>query len=156
MRTPRNKKEFEDLFGTFEWRDLQNGSILIDRKWRSENIHMVELPWTNPNTKKPIIVWVHHKLVDVLERTADEAAKVPYLVTRVDSFVPRHRNWRPTGPLSVHSWGAAVDINPLVNMVGTAGDMPPEFVAAWERNGWCWGGRWRRPKDPMHFQYWKE
>ena len=52
---------------------------------------------------------------------------------------------------SNHAYGLAIDINALTNVLGTAGDMPAEVVAQWEREGGDWGGDWVRP-DPMHFE----
>jgi hypothetical protein len=62
------------------------------------------------------------------------------------------RSKRGLTKLSVHSWAAALDFNSATNRLGTKGDMDPKIVAAFERNGWRWGGRWERP-DAMHFQF---
>lgn len=64
-----------------------------------------------------------------------------------------------TGQPSMHSYGAAIDINvgvsdywlwrhgaPWLNRV------PDEIVAAFERHGFIWGGRWSH-YDTMHFEY---
>ena len=71
-------------------------------------------------------------------------------------------NCRPvagTGQTSMHSWGAAIDINPAYsdywrwNRSGTyANRIPAEVVAAFERHGFIWGGRWAHD-DTMHFEY---
>lgn len=58
--------------------------------------------------------------------------------------------------LSVHSWGAAVDLDPDRNARGIRhgvrhGMVPLEVVGAFEAEGWVWGGRFRTP-DCMHFQ----
>jgi hypothetical protein len=76
---------------------------------------------------------------------------------------------------SPHSWGVAVDINPLWNPYVKRGVVsPPEaapfavdreraarpgmllpgsaVVAAFERRGWSWGGRWRSLKDWQHVE----
>lgn len=76
------------------------------------------------------------------------------------------------GVWSNHAFGAAVDINPLVNpYVTTSRILPPEgaifadrsvevlggiypdgpVVAAFDAVGWGWGGRWRSGKDWQHF-----
>ena len=52
---------------------------------------------------------------------------------------------------SNHAFGLAVDVNALSNVMGTEGDIPPEVVEQWEREGGDWGGDWSRP-DPMHFE----
>ena len=68
-----------------------------------------------------------------------------------------------TDRMSMHSWGAAIDLNPAYSNYwrwsGSAdGDssyrnrVPPEIVAIFERHGFIWGGRWRH-FDTMHFEY---
>lgn len=54
--------------------------------------------------------------------------------------------------MSMHSFGAALDLNAETNKLGTIGDMDPGLVQVFEACGWTWGGRWKR-SDPMHFQY---
>ena len=56
--------------------------------------------------------------------------------------------------LSTHAFGAAIDIDPLHNAMGTKGRMPPWVVEIFEKQGFVWGGNWKRP-DPMHFEYTK-
>lgn len=84
-----------------------------------------------------------------------------YQVKSIGCFAPRRK--RVNGDLSVHSWGLAVDINPLTNPLaplpgpvapvgGHARDIPDSWVSVFEGLGWTWGGRFRRA-DPMHFQW---
>jgi hypothetical protein len=75
---------------------------------------------------------------------------------------------------SMHSWGRAVDVNPLVNpyvkgslVVPAAGvayldrtQAVPGMIrhgdaawSAWSAVGWRWGGDWTQLKDYMHFSY---
>ena len=58
--------------------------------------------------------------------------------------------------LSIHSWGAAIDLDPERNALGRryragAGMMPMAVVEIFAAEGWVWGGPWSRP-DAMHFQ----
>jgi hypothetical protein len=77
------------------------------------------------------------------------------------------------GKFSNHSWGRAIDINPLTNpyMKGEL-VLPPAgkafldrsraypgailahsfIVELFERHGWVWGGSWRDRKDYQHFE----
>lgn len=65
-----------------------------------------------------------------------------------------YRLMRGGNRLSMHSWGCAVDFDPARNGFG---DTTPNFarvpavLAAFEGEGWTWGGRWKKP-DGMHFQ----
>jgi hypothetical protein len=70
---------------------------------------------------------------------------------------------RDTGRLSMHSYGAAIDLNLrysnywLWESHGSASvpyrnAMPREIVDAFERHGFIWGGRWYH-YDTMHFEY---
>lgn len=67
-------------------------------------------------------------------------------------------NWRQkrsSDELSVHSFGAAFDLDPSHNAMGTDGRMPAWFVKIWtaktkDGDGWIWGGTFH---DPMHFQF---
>ena len=60
---------------------------------------------------------------------------------------------------SMHAWGAAIDLNTAFSDYwrwsrsgGYRNAIPPEIVAAFERHGFIWGGRWRH-FDTMHFEY---
>jgi hypothetical protein len=57
--------------------------------------------------------------------------------------------------LSVHSWGAAIDIDPERNGMGdNTPAMPIEVVEIFEAAGWVAGHRWKgRSQDSMHMQY---
>lgn len=76
-------------------------------------------------------------------------------------------NWRPiagTRRLSVHSYGAAIDINtefsnywqwdeqPSNGTVLYRNEIPMEVVEVFERHCFIWGGRWYH-YDTMHFEY---
>ncbi len=76
-------------------------------------------------------------------------------------------NCRPiagTDQTSMHSWGAAIDINTSFSDYwrwSRSGEdgfpayrnrIPPEIVDIFERHGFIWGGRWSH-FDTMHFEY---
>lgn len=74
------------------------------------------------------------------------------------------RNVARTGRLSVHSFGAAVDLNttfadywlwrrpPAGQPIAYRNRIPLGVVAAFERHCFIWGGRWYH-HDTMHFEY---
>jgi hypothetical protein len=53
--------------------------------------------------------------------------------------------------LSIHSWGAAIDLDPEGNPFGGKVTMPQVVVDAFAKEGWVWGGPWHT-HDGMHFQ----
>lgn len=66
--------------------------------------------------------------------------------------------------ISIHAFGAAIDINPIENdyFVGKNSDgrdkknpyyIPKEVIRIFEKNGWFWGGNFSICSDTMHFQY---
>lgn len=75
-----------------------------------------------------------------------------------------------TDRLSNHSFGKAIDINPVQNpYFGSDGEsLPPGYVydldakgvikdgdvvvEAFLKRGWTWGGHWETPKDYQHFE----
>ena len=97
---------------------------------------------------------------------------------RIAALVSRHPEWgavlRPLGGslawrriagttrLSMHSFGIALDLNPHLPYWRNGGDpeaiarrrggFPPEILAAFEAEGFIWGGKWAS-FDLMHFEY---
>lgn len=59
--------------------------------------------------------------------------------------------------LSLHAYGAAIDLAPALNPLGRFYDpsklmMPHQVVSIFERNGWFWGGNFKSRPDCQHFQ----
>jgi D-alanyl-D-alanine carboxypeptidase-like protein len=59
--------------------------------------------------------------------------------------------------LSLHAWGAAIDLDPEHNPLGVpwrtdAGMMPQEVIDIFTAENWKWGGRFHTRPDCMHFQ----
>jgi D-alanyl-D-alanine carboxypeptidase len=102
-----------------------------------------------------------------LERVRADLAKLPkrfrkYFVKLGGTF-----NWRniaKTKRLSVHSFGAAIDINTKYtdywiwsggkpgNVPRYKNKIPKEIVSIFEQHGFIWGGKWYH-YDTMHFEY---
>jgi len=83
------------------------------------------------------------------------AANLAWAPHRIDSFVPRKKNWSPTGNPSIHSYGLAVDFDPLQNGRGNHKPAIPQvvFLALWAM-GWNCGRFWRGVStDPMHIAW---
>ena len=67
------------------------------------------------------------------------------------------RNIGGSDQLSVHSFGAAIDLDPKNNARGlpykpNAGMMPQAVVEIFKAQGWKWGGNFSTTPDCMHFQ----
>ena len=62
---------------------------------------------------------------------------------------------RSTGGHSKHQYGLAVDVVPIVDSVAQWHDpvLWKKIGNAGERLGLRWGGRWRHPYDPGHFEW---
>lgn len=69
----------------------------------------------------------------------------------LDDWSYFNRSVRGEAYKSNHSFGIAIDVNALTNVLGTTGDMPEEVVSQWEIEGGAWGGSFSRT-DPMHFE----
>jgi hypothetical protein len=57
------------------------------------------------------------------------------------------------GQKSMHAYGAAIDINPSANPMGSTliTDLPPGIDVIAKQLGLGWGGTWSTKKDAMHF-----
>lgn len=64
-------------------------------------------------------------------------------------FVVRKKRGQSTP--SLHSWGAAIDVNAYENAFGARPKMSRAFVKCFTDAGLEWGGVWSKP-DGMHFQ----
>lgn len=53
--------------------------------------------------------------------------------------------------LSIHSWGAAIDLNAKDNPLGSFGKWSDSFIAIMEKHDICCGQSWNGRRDPMHF-----
>lgn len=67
-------------------------------------------------------------------------------------------NFRPVrgsvSNLSNHAFGAALDIDPAHNPLGsTKAKSHPIIIAAFKNQGALWGGDYKGRKDPMHFEF---
>jgi hypothetical protein len=101
-----------------------------------------------------------------LEAVAAEIEKLPPAIRRAATPTAGTYVCRPvkdTGRLSMHSYGAAIDLNLKFSnywlweakgaaIVPYRNAMPRQIVDAFERHGFIWGGRWYH-YDTMHFEY---
>jgi hypothetical protein len=110
------------------------------------------------------------RMVPVEDYGGDDGASMA--ANNTSAFNCRDTTGKP-GTFSNHSWGRAVDINPLTNP-WVRGDkvLPPDgrryldrtrafkgsilkdsfVVQEFEKAGWTWGGRWPDRQDYQHFE----
>lgn len=98
----------------------------------------------------------HRLVIDELMGLLEQAVATGVPLERIAfGGVYAWRAMRASPHLSTHTWGIAIDLDPVANPMGQPHradtGMPLAVVDVFERAGWMWGGRWTRP-DPMHFQ----
>lgn len=130
----------------------------VDAAWESANMVTVrDLPLVDHK------LYVHRLVVTPLRRALARCKVIGgYDIHTIGCFAPRAQRGSNGFLLSVHTWGAAVDINPDQNKLvapcyeddprRTGYDIPDEWIEAFEAEGWFWGGKFKRRFDPMHFQ----
>lgn len=138
------------------------------RKWEADHLvsftppYPLALAW-DP-TRRASRVTCHKKVADGLGRIFDAilghygtAERVARARMHLYGGCYAFRRISGRTALSLHAYGAAVDLDPSANPLGkaydpAAGMMPAAVVEIFEAEGWTWGGRFRTRPDCMHFQ----
>jgi hypothetical protein len=167
IEIPKNRAEVIRVFGN-------PGTGKVAPKWERANLVIAkDLPGDWNNGKGRLYC---HRLAEPFIREAlhrcEDAGCLDY-ITRLGCFNFRHQRHDPRRPLSYHSWGIAIDIDPARNGAKTLTErvapwspkwmalwpdaVPEALVAAFEGIGWSWGGRWCDRDgggygDPMHME----
>lgn len=95
---------------------------------------------------------VNEKFAPQFQSLIDYLDKSGYEINSLGGFVDRDVRGKP-GTKSIHAHGAAIDINPSTNPLGTTlvTDMPGDISSVASSLGLGWGGNWKSRKDAMHF-----
>lgn len=155
MKAPYGWDEVLKFYGDIRQYVRPDGTLRPE--WERHELVIVDLPGQIPLSWDPAVkvsrIRCHRKLGEIAEATF-QSIKAAGLWNELREYGGcfEYRKQRGGGKLSLHAFGAALDLNPSTNRLGEEGDMPPEIVAIFEANGWTWGGRWVRP-DFMHFQF---
>jgi hypothetical protein len=164
-RIPRNTPDLIAMLGNPAKPDGSENPA-----WRDANIVTAhDLPGVPPKWH----FMAHRKIMPYIREGFRRAgiAAPEYVIERAAAYVFRHMRHDPNLPLSKHSWGAALDIDPALNGAATfkvgqepvpfspawrvrwPQGLPQAFVEAFESVGFAWGGRWKGFVDPMHFEF---
>ncbi|MDQ3952747.1 MAG: M15 family metallopeptidase [Actinomycetota bacterium] len=140
----------KSVFGEFAAVPRSDGFLDVDPQWRRANVKTARVPLLGEVT-------CHRALFPQLRRALSRAvaSNLSFAVDPADfggCYSPRFINRDPTGRLSHHSWGMAVDVNVTENAYGTKADQDLRLVRIMEAAGFTWGGRWVVP-DGMHFEW---
>lgn len=154
-----------------------------DPAWVKRNIVEFHGDKALPGIPPKFYFQTHRLVAPHLRRALERAQREcpEYVIARAGSFVFRRQRHdtpalaakekRKLRPLSLHAWAIAVDIDAPTNkavefkrgeyptpwgpgwMKLWPKGLPQAFVAAFEAEGWEWGGRWTKFCDPMHVQW---
>jgi hypothetical protein len=147
----RNEAFLQKLYG-----DCRKGEV--DR-------HMVALTWLPKSWGKVVRATSAEGVADRLKAISAEIDALPPAISRAAYPIEGILSCRPvadTGKMSMHAYGAAIDLNLKVSdywlwqkktdPIPYRNRMPQEIVDIFERHGFIWGGKWYH-YDTMHFEY---
>ncbi|HEX6446335.1 MAG TPA: M15 family metallopeptidase [Streptosporangiales bacterium] len=136
-------------FGTFSYRYSSDGTITPDPAWVHASIRTESVPILGRVTcHRLMFPQLRGALNEVVSRgLAGAIHRSQY----GGCYVPRFIERNPDRPISLHTWGIAIDLNVPGNERGTRGRMNRQVVAIFKKWGFAWGGDWSYT-DPMHFE----
>jgi D-alanyl-D-alanine carboxypeptidase len=129
--------------------------------------HLVVVPWLPKHNGGTIKFTSVNGASKALERVSAELDELPdemmkYLIPHSGSY--NCRLIAGTDRMSMHSYGAAIDLNTEYTTYWQwhkpsnggyyfwTNEIPMEIVAIFEKHGFIWGGKWYH-YDTMHFEY---
>lgn len=134
--------------------------------WERANLVLIEPPFPLVTAWEPhksvSKIRIHtkcaHSLIRVLHAIWEAAGHDMQLIRAwgMDQYggAYTYRLTRGGTSLSMHSYGCAIDFDPMRNAYGSKHPHfreCPEVLRAFCDEGWVWGGNWRKP-DGMHWQ----
>lgn len=139
------------------------GAHGVNDKWFEANVVRVVPPWQMSYAGTPIkTISIHKKCASALSAALNEiwetCGKDQKTVEKygLNEFggTFNYRLIRGSNSISNHSFAIAIDLAPSGNALGvTKGKMPAFAVAAFDKQGARWGGRYAGRKDWMHFEF---
>lgn len=136
---------------------LHRGQILINKKAAKDIVEIFELIKASRFTVAKVIPVVKYNWNDDSSMNDNNTTAFNY------------RKVKNSNVLSAHSYGLAIDINPIQNPHIKGKSIQPlngrydpkikgtilrdsKLVKEFIKRGWQWGGRWRSSKDYQHFE----
>lgn len=156
MTPPNGLREIVAAFGDVAPYIRPDGTVRSDWEWHT--LTVVDLPAELPlswNLSKRVgRVRCHFKLAPIFNATF-RAIHAADLWKHLHDFggIYEFRRQRKGRKLSLHAWGAAVDLNTIEDPQGdTDIDMHPDVVRVFKSMGFSWGGDFTNV-DAQHFQF---
>jgi D-alanyl-D-alanine carboxypeptidase len=140
----------KQLFGEFAAVPLPGGYLDIDPAWVREHIVTAEVPILGTVRCNRAIVPMLQGALGEIEQ--EGLARAVHANDYGGCYSPRFVNRIPTGGISHHAWGVAIDINASANPYGAQPSQNRKIVRIFRRWGFTWGGKWLVP-DGMHFEF---
>ena len=137
--------EFSAQPAPFSPDDLQ-----IDPAWVDRNVSTQTLPVFGTITCNDKMFFWLRKIARKLEQQGASTA-----VTEIEGcFEEASALADPLAPISLHAWGAAIDVDADLDPAIEGGDQDPRVVRTMERWGFVWGSRLPTPDPiPHHYEY---
>lgn len=147
----RNEGFFKKMYG-----DCHKGEV---------QARMVSIAWLPKSWGKSVQVTSVNGVAKRLKKVSEEIETLPAEIRKAAYPIAGVLACRPvadTGKMSMHGYGAAIDLNLAVSdywlwqkktdPIPYRNRMPQEIVDIFERHGFIWGGKWYH-YDTMHFEY---
>jgi len=158
---PENLRQLTLSFRDFD-KKTRTGTLLVHRDLADEVVRIFQSLYQHE--------FMIERMVPIEDYGGNDDASMA--ANNTSAFNCRDATGKP-GVFSNHSWGRAIDINPLTNPY-VRGDqvLPPDgrkyldrskafpgsilkdglVVQEFESKGWTWGGRWLDRQDYQHFE----
>lgn len=147
----RNERFFRKMYG-----DCRKGEV---------QAHMVRVTWLPKSWGGKVQVTSVNGVAEQLKKISAAIEGLPEEIRKAAYPIAGVLACRPvadTGKMSMHAYGAAIDLNlarsdywlwqKKTDPIPYRNRMPQEIVDIFERHGFIWGGKWYH-YDTMHFEY---
>jgi hypothetical protein len=146
----QNLVAYDSLHGWKEWQLAENFTFGKDRG----SLQMItELNALHPYFRDKILQLIRNCSAKGIEVSVVESYRTK--AKQAEYFGMGRKYTRSTGGKSKHQYGLACDVVPVVHGVAQWDDLKlwRKVGIEGEKLGLRWGGRWRNPFDPAHFEW---